>query len=197
MKKNVVFLAVIAVMVFAVAALAAQPMVKVRVVNVSVLGEDAMTTEAGIAKTATMSLAENPRDFPPIESLFFTVGKDQVKYVPDVSVPAGALKFSGSITDDEMLEFISISHSDKAGKFDGAVVSRDGKITYLDEPIVIDYVTKAITTPKSFAVKDGDVLLLFVKDAEEIHFGNDKKEIEYHHGDRQPTDPTHNRTGKG
>jgi hypothetical protein len=191
MKRNIILLAVIAVMVFTAAALAAPPMIKVRVVNVSVLGQDTVMTDAGVAKTATMSLAENPRDFPPIESLVFTVGKDQVKYVPDVAVPAGALNFSGSISEGEMLEFVSIPHSDTAGKFDGAVVSRDGKITYLDDPIVIDYVMKTITTPKTFAVKDGDVLLLFVKDSEEIHFGNDKKEIEYHHGDRQPQEPTH------
>ncbi|MBN2224988.1 MAG: hypothetical protein JW765_09965, partial [Deltaproteobacteria bacterium] len=100
-------------------------------------------------------------------------------------VPAGALKFSGSIGEMEMLEFISIPHSDTAGKFDGAVVSRDGTVTHIDDQIVIDYVTRGITTPKSFMVKDGDVLLLFTKDVEEIHFGHEKPETEFPERDRQ------------
>ena len=73
-----------------------------------------------------MSIAENAKVFPSIETMVLRVGKDQAKYTPDVTLPAGALSFSGSIAETEMLEFISVPNPEGAGKFDGAVVSRDG-----------------------------------------------------------------------
>ncbi len=194
MKRNILFMTVIAVMSFALAAMAASPVVHVRVVNVSVLGEDQVTSTEGLVKTATMSLGENPRVFPAIETMVFTVGKAQAKYLPDVTVPAGALTFSGSIGENEMLDFISIPYSDMAGKFDGAVVSRDGKVTYIDPEIVIDYLTRTITTPKSFMVKDGDVLLLFVKNADPNPIGHDKKKEEGK-GHDKPSTNDHNPNG--
>jgi hypothetical protein len=196
MKRNIVFIAVIAVMLFTLAAMAATPVVKVRVVNVSVLGEDAVTSTEGLVKTATMSLAENPKVFPPIETMVFTVGKNGVKYLPDVTVPAGALTLSGSIDKKEMLDFISIPYSDMAGKFDGAVVSRDGKVTYVDAEIVIDYLNRTITTPKSFTVKDGDVLLLFVKNSDPNPMGEDKKDKE-ETGRNKPSTNDNRTGGKG
>jgi hypothetical protein len=178
MKKSILFITVImAAMTFAVAAMAASPVVKVRVVNVDLLGEDAVTTPEGLVKTANISIAENPAIFPPIETMVLRVGKDQAKYTPDVTLPAGALSFSGSISEEQMLEFISIPNPEGAGKYDGAVVSRDGKITYLDDPIVIDYKLRTITTPKSLTVKDGDVLLLFTKNSEKIPMGHDVKGV--------------------
>jgi hypothetical protein len=195
MKRNIVFLAVIALMTFTLAAMAASPVIKVRVVNVDVLGMDEVTTDAGLAKTATMSMAENPQIFPPIESMIFTVGKDQVKYQPDVTVPAGGLKFSGSIGEKEMFEFISIANPDTAGKFDGAVVSRDGTVTHIDDEIVIDYLTRSIDTPRSFVVKDGDVLLLFIKNSDPNPIGHEKPEKEYNQREHQ--NPTHDPRNKG
>jgi len=189
MKKSVLFITVIAIMSLAAAAIAASPVVKVRVVNASVLGNDAVSSEDGLVKTATMSVAENPKVFPSVDTMELRVGKDQAKYTPDVTLPAGNLSFSGTIDEKAMLEFISIPNFEGAGKFDGVLVSRDGTITYLDEPIVIDYKERSITTPKYFPVKDGDVLLLFVKDSEPIPFGNDKKETE---GDR----PNHQTPGR-
>jgi hypothetical protein len=191
MKKNILLFAFLAVaMSFAVAAMAASPVVKVRVVNVDLLGDDAVTTPEGLVKTATMSIAENPKIFPPIETMVLRVGKDQAKYSPDVTLPAGALSFSGSIAETQLLEFVSIPNPEGAGKYDGVVVSRDGKITYLDDPIVIDYKLRTITTPKSLAVKNGDVLLLFTKDSKPISFGHDKPETE-NHGHDQPSTNDH------
>ena len=194
MKKSILFTAIVALLSLSVAVMAASPIVKVRVVNVSILGEDAVSSADGLVKTATMSVAENPKVFPPVETMVLKVGKDQAKYVPDVTLPAGDLSFSGSLTEEQMLEFISIPNFEGAGKFDGALVSRDGTITYLDEPIVIDYRERSITTPKYFPVKDGDVLLLFTKNMEPISFGHDKVKKEYEdHRDRQPNNPTHGR----
>jgi hypothetical protein len=196
MKKGIFVLAIIAVLSLAVAAMAASPVVKVRVVNVDVLGEDAVSSPEGLVKTATMSIAENAKVFPSIESMILRVGKDQAKYTPDVTLPAGALSFSGSISEAELLEFISIPNPDGAGKIDGAVVSRDGKITYLDDPIVIDYKMRSITTPGSLAVGDGDVLLLFTKDSESIAFGHEPGVVEDYYTPNNPTDgrnPTHGR----
>jgi hypothetical protein len=174
MKKSILFLAIITVMSLSVAAMAASPVVKVRVVDVSVLGQDEVSSPAGLTKTAAMSIAENAKVFPTIGTMVLSVGTDKAKYTPDVTLPAGALSFSGSITQAEMLEFISIPNPEGAGKYDGALVSRDGKITYLDEPIVIDYKLKTIATPKSFTVKDGDVLLLFVKGSDPNPIGHEK-----------------------
>ncbi len=67
MKKSIFFVAIIAVLSLAVAAMAASPVVKVRVVNVDVLGEDAVSSDEGLVKTATMSIAENAKVFPSIE----------------------------------------------------------------------------------------------------------------------------------
>ena len=196
MKKSVFFIAVIAIMSLAVAAMAASPVVKVRVVNLNVLGEDAVSSPEGLAKTATMSIAENAKVFPAIETMVLKVGKDQAKYTPDVTLPAGALSFSGTIAETQMLEFISVPNPDGAGKFDGVVVSRDGKITYLDDPIVIDYKLRSITTPGSLAVGDGDILLLFTKNAEKIPFGHESGVVEDYYEPNNPTegqDPTHGR----
>ncbi len=191
MKKSIFFIAIIAIMSLAVAAMAASPVVKVRVVNLNVLGEDAVSSPEGLAKTATMSIAENAKVFPSIETMVLRVGKDQAKYTPDVTLPAGALSFSGSISEAEMLEFISVPNPEGAGKFDGVIVSPDGKITYLDDPIVIDYKVRSITTPGSLAVGDGDVLLLFAKDSEPIAFGHEKSsgDTDRHRSQRNPGRP--------
>jgi hypothetical protein len=187
MKKSIFFIAIIAVLSLAVAAMAASPVVKARVVNVSVLGEDAVSSPEGLVKTATMSIAENAKVFPSIETMVLRVGKDQAKYAPDVTLPAGALSFDGSLNEAELLEFISIPNPEGAGKYDGVIVSRDGKITYLDDPIVIDYKLRTIATPTSFTVKDGDILLLFVKNSDPNPIGNDKKERKYKDNDKPST----------
>jgi hypothetical protein len=198
MKKGIFVLAIIAVLSLAVAAMAASPVVKVRVVNVDVLGGDAVSSDEGLVKTATMSIAENAKVFPAVETMVLRVGKDQAKYTPDVTLPAGALSFSGSLTEEQMMEFVSLPNPGGAGKIDGAVISRDGKVTYLDDPIVIDYKLRTITTPGSLTVKDGDVLLLFTKNAEKIAFGHESGVVEDYYTPNNPTDgrnPTHGGRG--
>ncbi len=165
MKRNVLFLALIVVLACALAAAAASPTVKVRVINVTALGERSLQDDAGVVDAATVSAAENPRLYPAIESLVFTVGKESVNYAPDAAVPAGSLKLTGSIVEKEPFEFISIPYPDRAGKFDVAVVGRDGKVVYIDDPVVIDYDLRTITTVSPLAVKDGDTVLVFVKEA--------------------------------
>jgi hypothetical protein len=200
MKKSILFVAIIAVLSLAVAAMAASPVVKVRVVNVTELGMDEVSTPEGLVKTATMSIAENANVFPAVETMVLRVGTDRAKYTPDVTMPAGALSFSGSLTEEQMMEFISLPNPEGAGKFDGAIVSRDGKIIYLDDPIVIDYKLRSITTPGSVAVGDGDVLLLFAKDAEKIPFGHESGVVEDYYEPNNPTegqDPTHGRGPQG
>ncbi len=194
MKKKVAFLAVIGivgVLTLAVAAMAASPVVKVRVVNVTAYGEDRLQDDAGVAKAATISSAENPQVYPAIESLVFTVGKDNVNYAPDAAVPAGLLKFSGSIGLKEPFEFISIANPDEVGKYDAAIVGRDGKITYVDEPVVIDYHLRTIATPKGLSVRDGDTLLVFVREAGLIPPSERETALEhletYIPGTQQPT----------
>jgi hypothetical protein len=194
MKKSILFFAIIAIMSLTVAAMAASPVVKVRVVDVNALGQDEVSSPAGLVKTATMSIAENAKVFPAIGTMVLRVGEEEAKYTPDVTLPAGALSFSGSIAQAEMLEFISVPNPEGAGKYDGALVSRDGTITYLDEPIVIDYKLRTIATPKSFTVKDGDVLLLFVKGSDPNPIGHESPKIEPHRGEHN-NNPTHGRKG--
>ena len=101
MKKSIFFFAIIAALSLAVAAMAASPVVKVRVVNVTELGMDEVSTHDGLVKTATMSIGENANVFPAVESMVLRVGKEQAKYTPDVVLPAGALSFSGSLTEEQ------------------------------------------------------------------------------------------------
>ncbi len=77
MKKSIFFVAIIAVLSLAVAAMAASPVVKVRVVNVTELGMDEVSTPEGLVKTATMSIAENANVFPAVETMVLRVGKDK------------------------------------------------------------------------------------------------------------------------
>jgi hypothetical protein len=191
MKKKLLFLSVIGVMTFAAAAMAASPVVKVRVVNVTAYGQDQLQDDAGVVSAATISTAEDPQLYPTIESLVFTVGKDNVSYAPDAAVPAGSLKLSGSVGETEPFEFISIPYPDRVGKFDLAIVGRDGKISYIDEPVVIDYDLRTITTVKPLAVKDGDVVLIFVKEAPLMP--PEKRYDALEHYEYQPPtfDPTH------
>ncbi len=168
MKKKALLLAVIGVMsmslAMSLAAMAASPVVKVRVVDVTAYGQDKLESDAGIVSAATVSIAQDPKVYPAIGSLVFTVGKNSVNYAPDAAVPAGALKFSGSIGDKEPFEFTSLSFSDRPGKFDAAIVGRDGKVTYPDTQVVIDYTVRSITTVEPLTVKDGDTILIFVKE---------------------------------
>jgi hypothetical protein len=193
MKKKLLLLTVIGVMSVSLAAMAASPVVKVRVLDVTAYGENKLNDDAGVVKAATISTAENPQLYPVIESLVFTVGKSSVDYAPDASVPAGSLNFSGSIGETEPFEFISISNPDEVGKYDVAVVGRDGKVTYLDDPVVIDYRLRTIATPAAISVKDGDTLLIFVKTADPI--SPDKRETALdhyqHEQPHEPLNPTH------
>jgi hypothetical protein len=197
MKRTAVFIALIAFVLTAALALGASPVVKVRVVDVGVYGMDNLTDAKGISDAATMSIAENPAMFPPISSLVATVGKESVKYVPDVTIPAGALKVDGSTTEAEKLTFASIPNPDRAGKFDMAVVSRDGTVTYVDDEVVIDYVKHSISMAKPIAVKDGDVVLLFAKAVETSTLGDDKTKTPHYNqeghtpGTLDHQNPTH------
>lgn len=196
MKRSIVLLTVIMVMAVALGAMAASPVVKVRVVDVSVFGEDELTDDAGIARVATISAAENPQLFPALGSLVFSVGKDNVAYAPDAFVPAGSLKFSGSIGDKEPFEFISIPYSDRVGKFDLAIVGRDGKVTYIDEQVVIDYNVRTISAASPVTVKDGDTLLIFVREATLISYEKRETQLDRYQTE-QPRTPLTNQNETG
>lgn len=187
MKRIAIFAAFAAVVLVLAAAMvgaaASVPAsVKVRVLNVSVYGEKNLTDAKGIAEAATMSVAQDPRMFPPIESLLVTSGNDSAKYAPDVALPAGGLKVAGSASEAEKINFTSLPNPDMPGKFDIAVVSPDGTVKYINEQVSIDYVNRAITTVTPFAVKDGDTVLVFVKDVDKMYFG-DEHERKYNNDD--------------
>jgi hypothetical protein len=184
----------VGVLSLALAAMAASPVAKVRVLDVTAYGEDKLQDDAGIVSAATLSLAEDPQLFPAIESMVIKVGKDSVNYSPDSTVPVGWLEFSGSIGETEPFEFISIPKPNEVGKFDAAIVGRDGKVAYLDEPIVIDYRLRTITTVKPLSIKDGDTLLVFVKTSDPIT--PDKRETQLDRYNEQPTTPLTNVAGE-
>jgi hypothetical protein len=153
----------------------------VRIVNTSAIGDKTMIGTQGLVKLSRMSIAENPRIFPTIKDLTATREGETMSLL-------------GSIAPEEKLEFISLKYAKYPGGFDIAVVSPDGAVTRIDEEVVIDYVARTIKTQKPITIGGGDIVIIFVKDVEEIPL-SDSKDVLYYGGDGDKDNTGHPSSG--
>jgi hypothetical protein len=197
MKKVILLVSVAFLLAFILSVYAVTPQTNFRVVNTSAvgsaLGPATKLTDTDLVELANLGTAENPRVFPPLSSLNLKVEEFGTEYTPGISIPSGALTFSGSITEEEAMEFVSLPNAEGAGKYDLVIVKPDGTVTKVDNEVVINYEERTIKTYDPLAVEEGDVVLVFVKDFEETFFGKDKRRpiiIEHDDpGDNQPGQP--------
>jgi len=161
MKEGKIFLVSAIILLVALPVFASDSAEDVRIVNTSSLNPfkyKKVLTDEDLMRIAELSVSENPRIFPKIES--FEVEQD-----------AAELTFHGSIDGEkENLEFISMPEDSGIGKYDVAVVKVDGTVERIDKEVVIDYLERTIKTFDPISVEEGDVVLLFAKDYVETAF---------------------------
>ncbi len=176
MKTKLFVLLTVFTLVMGVSVLAAQPPVaKVRVVDTSALGVTQLD-DAELARLAVLSAAENPRIFPFVSDFVLKSGSEAaigsdatVKCV--LSCP---IDLSGSLKEDEKLEFVSIPSKDDVPKYDIAIVKPNGTVVKVDKEVIVDYQNRTLNTIEPITVGGGDVILTFVRDVKPIFFGHDR-----------------------
>ncbi len=166
MKKLTLLIGLLFTISFAVFAFAGAgtPHAKIRIVNLSALGVEKELTDEELVRLADIHISENPEIFPEVANFVIKMDEVQVKYAPDSYLSSGALAFSGSMEEKEMLEFISLLNHEKAGKFDVAIVKADGTVVKIDKEVVVDYKKRSIKTYEPLTIEEGDVVLTFVRD---------------------------------
>jgi hypothetical protein len=140
----------------------------VRIVNTSAIGDKTMIGPKGLVILSRLSIAQNPEIFPTVKDLV-------------VTTEGGAVTITSSIAPEEKLDFVSLKYAEYPGGFDIAVVTSEGKVTRIDDEVVVDYAGRTLKTEKPITVGTGDVVLIFVRDTEEIQFGAGNDVI-YHGG---------------
>jgi hypothetical protein len=162
MKEGKILLVSAIILLVALPVFASDNAKDVRILNTSSLNPfkyKRVLTDEDLMRLAELSVSENPRIFPTIES--FEVEQDDAE-----------LTFHGSIDEEkEDLEFISMPERSGIGKYDVAVVKADGTVELIDKEVVIDYMERTIRTFDPITVEEGDVVLLFAKDYVETAFG--------------------------
>jgi hypothetical protein len=181
MKRMIGVIAVMVVIGMALPAVSWSADNNVRVVNTSAIGDKAMIGTKGLKILSRMSLAENPKIFPAIKDLV-------------VTTEGGLMTITSSITPEEKLEFISLKYAEYPGGFDIAVVTQAGKVTRIDDEVVVDYAARTLKTEKPITVGEGDVVLIFVRNTEDIQFGNDNDVLYY--GGHEEGDAPENDSGQ-
>jgi len=183
MKRVIGIIAVMAAIGMAMPAVTRAADNAVRIVNTSAIGDKTMIGPKGLVILSRISIAENPAIFPTIKDLV-------------VTAEDGAITILASIAPEERLDFVSLKYAEYPGGFDIAVVSPKGKITRIDDEVVIDYPARTITTVKPIPVGESDVVLIFVRDTEEIQFGEGDNAVYYagHEAD-EGSEPEHNEGG--
>ncbi len=171
MKRTIIaIVAAVAVIMAATAAVYAAD-AAVRIVNTSAIGDKTMIGPKGLVILSRVSMAKNPEIFPAIKDLV-------------VTSEGGKMTILSSIAPEEKLEFVSLKYAEYPGGFDIAVVAPDGRITRIDDEVVIDYAARTLKTEKPIDAAEGDTVLLFVRDVEEIQFGAGNDVIYYGGGDK-------------
>ncbi len=177
MKKSVVLasLIVLAIGVLALGALAAEPqttveppIAQVRIVNMSALS-GASYDDKELMTLANLDVSKNTNIFPIVSD--FSIVQSGEKYKSGTEIPCQVtcpINISSAINDSEKLEFSSIS--DSMGKYNIAVVGKDGAVKRLDETADIDYSKKVLKTAKPIPLAQGDTLLVFVKSVPQTYF---------------------------
>jgi hypothetical protein len=175
-KSSVVTtLIVFAVGALALGALAAEPqtiteppIAQVRIVNMSALAGVSYDDKELMA-LANLDVSKNTNIFPIVSD--FSIVEGGKEYKPGKEIPCQVtcpINISSAISESEKLEFTSIS--DSAGKYNIAVVGKDGAVKRLDETADIDYSLKVLKTAKPIPLAQGDTLLVFVKNVPETYF---------------------------
>lgn len=165
------------------------PMAKVRVVDLSALGVTKLD-DAELARLANLSLVENPKIFPFVSDFVLKSGSE-VASGPDAAVEcllSCPIDISGSLSEEDKLEFVSMPSTVDMPKYDIAIVKPDGSVVKVDKEVIVDYQNRTLNTSEPITVGQGDVILTFVKEVKPIHFGQDRPTNE-NGNDRQPNDP--------
>lgn len=143
---------------------------KVKVVNITYFDKGADITDADLIRLAFEDTVGNEKLFPKIDGLTLKSGGENLSYSPGVAIPAAPLSFYGGPDRKKRLEFISITSSGRAGKYDIAVVGSDGSIKKYDKEVVIDNVKKIIRTYETIEIKGEDVVLMFIRNVRVVQF---------------------------
>ncbi len=183
MKRVIGIIAVVAVISMALPVVAGAAGDPVRIVNTSAIGDKTMIGPKGLVILSRLSIAQNPEIFPALKDLV-------------VTTEGGAMTITSSIAPEEKLDFVSLKYAEYPGGFDIVVVTPEGKITRVDDEVVIDYAGRTLKTERPITVGAGDVVLIFVRDTEEIQFGAGNDVI-YHGGNDGGDDAKPNSGGGG
>ncbi len=188
MKIRLLTLFVAVALFAALSAFAADPpMAKVRVVDLSALGVTKLD-DAELVRLANLSLAENPEIFPFVSDFVLKSGTE-VASGSDAAIECilvCPIDISGSLKEEDKLEFVSMPSTLDMPKYDIAIVKPDGSVVKVDKEVIVDYQKRTLNTSEPITVSSGDVILTFVKEVKPIHFSEDR---EYKGKDKQPNDP--------
>jgi hypothetical protein len=183
MKRVIGIIAVVAIISMALPVVVGAADDSVRIVNTSAIGDKTMIGPKGLVILSRLSIAQNPEIFPIVKDLV-------------VTNEGGAMTITSSIAPEEKLDFVSLKYAEYPGGFDIAVVTSGGKVTRVDDKVVIDYAGRTLKTQRPISVGAGDVVLIFVRDTEEIQFGAGNDVI-YHGGNDGGDDAKPGNSGGG
>jgi hypothetical protein len=180
MKTKILSLFIVVALLSTVSAFSAEPPIaKVRVVDLSALSSPTKLDDAELARLAVLSAAENPEVFPFVSDFVLKSGAE-VATGSDSSITcvlSCPIDISGSLKEEDKLEFVSMPPTSDTPKYDLAIVRPDGSVTKVDKEVVVDYKNRTLNTSEEITVGEGDVILTFVKAVKPIQFG-EKKQIE-------------------
>jgi hypothetical protein len=183
MKTKLLSLFIVVALLSAVSALSAfsaePPLAKVRVVDLSALNSATKLDDAELARLAVLSAAENPEIFPFVSDFVLKSGAE-VATGSDSTITcvlSCPIDISGSLKEEDKLEFVSMPSTSDAPKYDLAIVRPDGSVAKVDKEVIVDYRNRTLNTSEEITVGEGDVILTFVKEVKPIQFG-EKKQIE-------------------
>jgi hypothetical protein len=183
MKTKLLSMFIVVAMLSAVSALSAfsagPPIAKVRVVDLSALSSPTKLDDAELARLAVLSAAENPEVFPFVSDFVLKSGAE-VATGSDSTITcvlSCPIDISGSLKEEDKLEFVSMPPTKDEPKYDIAIVKPDGSVVKVDKEIIVDYRNRTLNTNEEITVGEGDVILTFVKKVKPIQFG-EKKQFE-------------------
>ena len=123
-------------------------MAKVRVVDLSALGSPTKLDDAELARLADLSAAENPEIFPFVSDFVLKSGAE-VATGSDSTITcvlSCPIDISGSLKEEDKLEFVSMPSTSDAPKYDIAIVKPDGSVVKVDKEIIVDYKNRTLNT---------------------------------------------------
>jgi hypothetical protein len=183
MKTKLLSMLIVVAMLSAVSAISAfsagPPTAKVRVVDLSALSSPTKLDDAELARLAVLSAAENPKIFPFVSDFVLKSGAEVAtgSEATITCVLSCPIDISGSLKEEDKLEFVSMPSTSDAPKYDLAIVRPDGSVAKVDKEVIVDYRNRTLNTSEEITVGEGDVILTFVKEVKPIQFG-EKKQIE-------------------